>query len=157
MGSQSHLSSCSAYQCVQLTGVFIRPPTACFLFINEFSISSRRPTFSSWMDTKASISLQWQTRLCLLKSQHKSTINHQQCNLFFSRKNYLLVLFESEELDLSPRLRVSLSGLESNPVVICSSKWFFSSPWEWETKWNNHTAILDLQFIHVVIHTSSAQ
>ncbi len=71
------------YHHVQLTGVFIRPPTACFFFRNEFSISSRRPTFSSWMDTKASISLESQTRFCLLKSQHKSAANHRQCNLFF--------------------------------------------------------------------------
>lgn len=36
----------------------VTPPLAAWLFFtNEFSISSRRLTFPSWMDTKASISL----------------------------------------------------------------------------------------------------
>lgn len=76
------LRICHALHCVQLTGVFIRPPTACFFFRNEFSISSRRPTFSSWMDTKASISLEQQTRFCLLKSWNKSAAHQRQCDLF---------------------------------------------------------------------------
>lgn len=64
----------------QLTGDFIRRPTACFLSLNEFSISSRRPTFSSWMDPKASIRLRYQTRL--LKRQNKRLLI--SLSMFFS-------------------------------------------------------------------------
>lgn len=68
-------------RCVWLTGVFMWPPTACFLLRNAFSISSRRPAFSSWMDTKASISLEKQTELCWWKSQNKSSVNQHQSGL----------------------------------------------------------------------------
>lgn len=87
MNSQSHLSSCSA-TCVHLTGVFRNPPTACFFFTNEFSISSHRPTFSSWMDTNAPITLKEQMRFYIIKSKKKKSVNHYWCSL--SCKSILL-------------------------------------------------------------------
>lgn len=55
-------------------------PTACFFFTNEFSISSHRPTFSSWMDTNAPITLKEQMRFYIIKSKKKS-VNHYWCSL----------------------------------------------------------------------------
>lgn len=49
-------------------------PTACFFFTNEFSISSHRPTFSSWMDTNAPITLKEQMRFYIIKSKKKKVL-----------------------------------------------------------------------------------